>query len=1059
MKDVFITSTVLIAAVLLLRLAFRNTISRRAQYALWAVVLLRLLIPVSLPALRHNVLTAAEPMSRTVTEAVERPVYVQRYASYPREAYTGQDDRHTPGDGEVIIQGEDSYGVVEGDSVVLYRRRVSPAMILTLIWIMGMILMAAWFLSVNLRFARRLRRTRVLLDGAVSRYPVYLCDDIPSPCLFGLLRPSIYLTSESAREEVRLRCIIAHEETHGRHLDPLWSLLRSLCLVIWWFHPLVWAAAYASRADGELACDEGTLARLEEGDRITYGETLLALVPRRGAGTPMLAATTMGAGKGQLRERIRRIAEHKRPLAAALAAALVILAVVCVLTFTGRRDRQEEPRPSASAEPASPADLAIPSPVPTEGPSAQPAETATPAEPSVTPGIGTELVPLTGEELAWFNHVFFAGVIREGTEERINLHNQFLNPLYASPEDIDLFALFYCGTGEKQQPVSPEELELLGFDGECAADKLPAEEMDRVFLDNTGLHIRETKRIGLDQFSYLEDDDAYYHPHGDTNYFASPGITAGAAEENLIHLYYPDYPGGKNWRCVTLRRAGEGEYRFVSNLEAEKPAIPTAYPAEEPWAVIPLDGLTPYTPQKAELTLHRKDLEKRLGSWQVPGMEGILLHYLSTDGNRYFALVRDWRETAMDDWQMEVFLTVPDEMTVVRCFNDLLGCGGVMISWRDRISGAQMGLSCKVYTFDEAGDPVLLADTAADNEDCVKLLDLDGDGTTELITEAYTRSALFFLRDGSLYGADLYTLLLDAIGAEDPYWDYGLIDPDYRCLTVRIFTDTHTVFRSLYRYVYFAGDRLLVYADPQIDQSGHLAAGVAAPAEVLADAMTTGENAVREALEGEYGERIGEWMDDWCVAGLELTRTERQDYAIEAWSLSVLLHAKAPEKVVLAGGMYITEDDWVVGGLWPEPPSFLFYAVTPEGVRTRLEGGQASGAWDMGPENAFGYPATLAYLELLNGLRTPSDLNGAELRRLFVCYTIPALDLLGAAGEEVRTAALETMLRDAAEDPEVSLIDLRQIYGDRAYWLRREDGPLTAEGRAAANDLGELLGG
>ncbi len=52
MKEILLTSSVLILALLLLRLLFRKTISRRVQYALWGLVALRLLMPVNLPALR-----------------------------------------------------------------------------------------------------------------------------------------------------------------------------------------------------------------------------------------------------------------------------------------------------------------------------------------------------------------------------------------------------------------------------------------------------------------------------------------------------------------------------------------------------------------------------------------------------------------------------------------------------------------------------------------------------------------------------------------------------------------------------------------------------------------------------------------------------------------------------------------------------------------------------------------------------------------------------------------------------------------------------------------------
>ncbi|MBQ9720133.1 MAG: M56 family metallopeptidase, partial [Oscillospiraceae bacterium] len=209
--------------------------------------------------------------------------------------------------------------------------------ILHIVWYIGIAAMALWFFAANLRFARKLRRTRVPLDGAESKYPVYLCDDIPSPCLFGLFRPAIYVTSAAAKDESRLHYVIAHEETHARHLDPLWSLVRSVCLAVCWFNPLVWLAAHCSRADCELACDEGVLARLGEAERVPYGETLLALVPVRRGGDPMLAATTMTAGKRQMKERIQRIAENKRPLAVALVAALALTGIVCAATFTGAK--------------------------------------------------------------------------------------------------------------------------------------------------------------------------------------------------------------------------------------------------------------------------------------------------------------------------------------------------------------------------------------------------------------------------------------------------------------------------------------------------------------------------------------------------------------------------------------------------------------------------------------------------------------------------------------------------------------------------------------------------
>ena len=73
MREILLTSSVLILALLILRRAFREKISRRVQYALWALVLVRLLTPVSLPPLDLSVLTMAEPVRETISARLEAP--------------------------------------------------------------------------------------------------------------------------------------------------------------------------------------------------------------------------------------------------------------------------------------------------------------------------------------------------------------------------------------------------------------------------------------------------------------------------------------------------------------------------------------------------------------------------------------------------------------------------------------------------------------------------------------------------------------------------------------------------------------------------------------------------------------------------------------------------------------------------------------------------------------------------------------------------------------------------------------------------------------------------
>ena len=120
MTEILITSSVLILVLLALRKAFQNSLSRRVQYALWALVLLRLLVPVSLPAVDFSVLTAAQTVEQTVTRNIDaRPVYVP-VARAPLADHPTAPDL-APERAE-ITEGESVWVARTDDTAVQYKR-------------------------------------------------------------------------------------------------------------------------------------------------------------------------------------------------------------------------------------------------------------------------------------------------------------------------------------------------------------------------------------------------------------------------------------------------------------------------------------------------------------------------------------------------------------------------------------------------------------------------------------------------------------------------------------------------------------------------------------------------------------------------------------------------------------------------------------------------------------------------------------------------------------------------------------------------------------------------
>ncbi len=898
MNEILITSSVLIVALLLLRRVFRRSISRRAQYALWGLVALRLLLPFYLPAVEHNVLTAAEPVNAAVTARLEAPrLYDTPVSVSPAAQFPGAENAEPGG----LVPTAQSFGYPvlsqNGATVTTYANRldrpITLAEDLRMVWYAGIAVMAVWFLFSNLRFSIRLRQNRTSYPVENCEYPVFLVErGLPSPCLFGLFRPAIYLTPAAISSPERLRHVLAHEKTHARHLDPLWSLLRAVCLAVYWFDPLVWAAAVVSRGDCELACDEGALKTLGEAERIAYGKTLLSLIPvRRSPANPLLSATTMTAGKRQLKERITRIAENRRQLGTALFAVLAVTALVCAATFTG----------AAKA-----------------------------------PG-GENSGSLTGDELQYFNETFF-------NSENALMHNQFLTSTYEKPEDIDLFQLFYCGTGLPEDYDDAERQAVAraaygGADPGVDLTKCTAAGMDAVLLENTGLTLAETAQYGLSNFTHLAEYGAYYHFHGDTNVIWPVDIIAGERVGEQVKLYYEASYDPDGWRCLTLRETEAGGYHFVSHLSCDMPEIPTAYPADEPWMTIPLDGLTAYTPQVVPTRqYYRQDFAQLLWSTYSSQKETAatlweIQIYRSVDGSIRAALV-DPLSSAPNP---KCFLTLPETVSDsyvyehVHYFRNLFGYSGVAISYPARLENGRHTTFHDYFTVED-GAVYLLARAYGE----ASLIDLNGDRTYELAANDSSSAQLFFQKDGQLYEADIDALLAER-WQESVFTYFGLWNRYARCLylTGEIPFPGETATGSAGRQLYFDGANLLLYHDGRATVNHVLGDHADVPGDVLQAARTFAQDQRAYLQTREAGENPPAEYDDWRVeitGGPWFETLGEQTY--EIWNINYELHTTTPERIILAGASYLTEDGWHC----PTYPNctYLYFRTYEDGRRIYL---------------------------------------------------------------------------------------------------------------------------
>ncbi len=212
--------------------------------------------------------------------------------------------------------------------------RVTPLRIYTevaaWVWLAGLIVMAAYFFISSALLRRRVRDAVRCEDG------IFESSAVPSPFVFGFIRPKIYMPvgmDPNSRE-----LVAAHERAHIKRRDHLVKPLAFLLLSVYWFNPVMWLAYVLFCRDIELACDERVLAELGPESKKPYSEALLTAVTFHRS----VAACPVAFGEGKLKNRIKNVLSWKKPVIWITLAALIACVVLAVCFLTDPVDAMEK---------------------------------------------------------------------------------------------------------------------------------------------------------------------------------------------------------------------------------------------------------------------------------------------------------------------------------------------------------------------------------------------------------------------------------------------------------------------------------------------------------------------------------------------------------------------------------------------------------------------------------------------------------------------------------------------------------------------------------------------
>lgn len=313
-----LTGSFVILAVLAIRLLLRRA-PKIFSYCLWAVVLFRLLCPISFSA-------AFSPLSILSSPTVEHGMteYIPKemvQATQPALAWAPQ---ISP---SLHPEAENS-----SKQAAVVNQTLRPVQIATMIWLYGIFIMALYSILMLAGLKRHLKTAMWERDN------IYITETLSTPFVIGMVKPKIYLPSSLGSYEREY--VLLHEQIHIKRLDHMVKIIAFLTLCIYWFNPFVWVAFFLSGQDMEMSCDEAVIRQIGNRMKKEYSASLLSMA----TGRRIISGVPLAFGEGDTGSRIKNILHYRKPanLAVVVAAIVCILAAVILLANPNRTNITED---------------------------------------------------------------------------------------------------------------------------------------------------------------------------------------------------------------------------------------------------------------------------------------------------------------------------------------------------------------------------------------------------------------------------------------------------------------------------------------------------------------------------------------------------------------------------------------------------------------------------------------------------------------------------------------------------------------------------------------------
>lgn len=311
-----LTASVIIVAVTILRLLLKRA-PKIYSYILWAVVLFRLLCPITINTSLSVLGLFDTPIVET-TDSVSQITYIPNNI-----VHTENPEVTLP---VPVLDNVINNALPQGEEQLVADPLEAPVSIATYIWLAGIVVM----IGISMISYIKLRKHLV---GAVRvRDNIFVADYITTPFVLGIFRPRIYLLSSLSEQEQEY--ILKHEQYHIRRGDHIFKLLAYAALCVHWFNPFVWLSFLLFSKDMEMSCDEAVIKKLGEDVRADYSASLLNLA----TDNAIMFGMPLAFGEGDTKGRIKNLAAWKKPTFWVTIGAILICIVGIVICVSNPKE-------------------------------------------------------------------------------------------------------------------------------------------------------------------------------------------------------------------------------------------------------------------------------------------------------------------------------------------------------------------------------------------------------------------------------------------------------------------------------------------------------------------------------------------------------------------------------------------------------------------------------------------------------------------------------------------------------------------------------------------------